>query len=347
MFMPEQRDRGVQLYVRRVFITDKCDELVPGYLRFLRGVVDSADLPLNVSREILQEARAIRIIQKNLVKKVLDTLTEMKEKNPERYQEFWTAFGTMLKEGLHTDFENGERLQELLMYESSQLEPGKRTTLAEYVSRMPEAQKEIYFLTAENRTAAANAPQLEAFKAKGYEVLFVTDPVDDWLSQDLTSYKEKKLRNIAKGDVDIESDEEKAAKETSRKQAEADNKDLVTAIKDILGDKVKEVRLSKRLTESACCLVSDEWGMGIHMEKIMKAINPDTPPTKRILELNPDHPLIGALRRVHAQDAKDPKLAEYTAMLYDEALLTAQLPLEDPLAFTKRVSRLMADSLQS
>ena len=260
MFMPEQRDRGVQLYVRRVFITDKCDELVPGYLRFLRGVVDSADLPLNVSREILQEARAIRIIQKNLVKKVLDTLTEMKEKNPERYQEFWTAFGTMLKEGLHTDFENGERLQELLMYESSQLEPGKRTTLAEYVSRMPEAQKEIYFLTAENRTAAANAPQLEAFKAKGYEVLFFTDPVDDWLSQDLTSYKEKKLRNIAKGDVDIESDEEKAAKETSRKQAEADNKDLVTAIKDILGDKVKEVRLSKRLTESACCLVSDEWG---------------------------------------------------------------------------------------
>lgn len=346
MFMPEQRDRGVQLYVRRVFITDKCEELVPGYLRFLRGVVDSADLPLNVSREILQEARAIRIIQKNLVKKVLDTLTDMKEKNPERYQEFWTAFGTMLKEGLHTDFENGDRIQELLMYESSLLEAGKRTTLAEYVSRMPEAQKEIYYVTAENRTAAANAPQLEAFKAKGFEVLFFTDPVDDWLSQDLTSYKEKKLRNIGKGDVDIDSDDEKVAKESSRKQAETDNKDLVAAMKEILGDKVKEVRLSKRLTESACCLVSDEWGMGVHMEKIMKAMNPDTPPTKRILELNPDHPLIAALRGVHAQDAKDPKLAEFTAMLYDEALLTAQLPLEDPLAFAKRVSRLMADSLQ-
>ncbi|HQL88771.1 MAG TPA: molecular chaperone HtpG, partial [Lentisphaeria bacterium] len=335
MFMPEQRDRGIQLYVRRVFITDKCEELTPGYLRFLRGVVDSSDLPLNVSREILQEARAIRIIQKNLVKKVLDTLADMKEKNPERYQEFWTGFGTMLKEGLHTDFENGDRIKELLMYESSHLEAGKRTTLAEYVSRMPEHQKEIYYITAENRTAAANAPQLEAFKAKGYEVLFFTDPIDDWLSQDLTSYKEKTLRNIGKGDVDIDSDEEKAAKEEARKQAEADNKDLVAAMKEILGDKVKEVRLSKRLTESACCLVSDEWGMGVHMEKIMKAMNPDTPPTKRILELNPDHSLIAALRQVHAKDAKDPKLAECTEMLYDEALLTAQLPLEDPLAFAK------------
>ena len=346
MFMPEQRDRGIQLYVRRVFITDKCEELTPGYLRFLRGVVDSSDLPLNVSREILQEARAIRIIQKNLVKKVLDTLADMKEKNPERYQEFWTGFGTMLKEGLHTDFENGDRIKELLMYESSHLEAGKRTTLAEYVSRMPEHQKEIYYITAENRTAAANAPQLEAFKAKGYEVLFFTDPIDDWLSQDLTSYKEKTLRNIGKGDVDIDSEEEKAAKEEARKQAEADNKDLVAAMKEILGDKVKEVRLSKRLTESACCLVSDEWGMGVHMEKIMKAMNPDTPPTKRILELNPDHSLIAALRQVHAKDAKDPKLAEYTEMLYDEALLTAQLPLEDPLAFAKRISNLMADSLQ-
>ncbi|HPY90263.1 MAG TPA: molecular chaperone HtpG [Lentisphaeria bacterium] len=346
MFMPEQRDRGIQLYVRRVFITDKCEELTPGYLRFLRGVVDSSDLPLNVSREILQEARAIRIIQKNLVKKVLDTLADMKEKNPERYQEFWTGFGTMLKEGLHTDFENGDRIKELLMYESSHLEAGKRTTLAEYVSRMPEHQKEIYYITAENRTAAANAPQLEAFKAKGYEVLFFTDPIDDWLSQDLTSYKEKTLRNIGKGDVDIDSEEEKAAKEEARKQAEADNKDLVAAMKEILGDKVKEVRLSKRLTESACCLVSDGWGMGVHMEKIMKAMNPDTPPTKRILELNPDHSLIAALRQVHAKDAKDPKLAECTEMLYDEALLTAQLPLEDPLAFAKRISNLMADSLQ-
>ncbi len=346
MFMPEQRDRGIQLYVRRVFITDKCEELTPGYLRFLRGVVDSSDLPLNVSREILQEARAIRIIQKNLVKKVLDTLTDMKEKKAERYQEFWTAFGSMLKEGLHTDFENGDRIKELLMYESSHMEAGKRTTLAEYVSRMPEDQKEIYYITAENRAAAANAPQLEAFKAKGYEVLFFTDPVDDWLSQDLTSYKEKALRNIGKGDVDIDSEEEKAAKEEARKQAEADNKDLVAAMKEILGDRVKEVRLSKRLTESACCLVSDEWGMGVHMEKIMKAMNPDTPPTRRILELNPDHSLIAALRQVHAKDAKDPKLAEYTEMLYDEALLTAQLPLEDPLAFAKRVSNLMADSLQ-
>ncbi len=342
MFMPDMKDKGLQLYVRRVFITDKCEELAPAYLRFLRGVVDSADLPLNVSREILQENRTIRVIQKNLVKKVLDTLADMLEKRRDSYEEFWGNFGPVLKEGIHMDFDNRDRLQDLLLAESSKTEAGKRTTMAEYISRMPEGQKEIYYIVAADRAAAANSPQLEAFEKKGYEVLFFTDPIDDWIMQDITTYKEKKLRNVAKGDVDLDTEDEKKEKEAARKQAEKDNKDLVKAIKDILGDKVKDVKLSNRLTESACCLVADEYSMGVNMEKLMKAMNQDVPPQKRTLELNPDHPLIATMRKLFEKDAKHPKLAEYTAMLYDEALLTAQLPLEDPLAFAKRVSALMA-----
>ena len=341
MFMPDQRERGVQLYVRRVFITDKCEELVPSYLRFLRGVVDSSDLPLNVSRELLQEARTLKMIQKNLVKKVLDTLADMKEKNAENYAEFWKSFGMIVKEGIHTDFENAERIQDLMLFDSSKTDEGKKTTLAEYVTRMPESQKEIYYITAENRKAAMNAPQLEAFNSKGFEVLFFTDPIDEWVAQDVTSYKDKKLRSIAKGDVDLDSEDEKKEHEEKRKEATKENEGLLAAIKELLGEKVKEVRLSKRLTESACCLVSDEWGMGINMEKIMKAMNQDVPPARRIFEVNGDHPLIATMRKLHAKDAKHPKLADYTAMLYDEALLTAQLPLEDPLAFAKRVSALM------
>jgi molecular chaperone HtpG len=281
------------------------------------------------------------MIQKNLVKKVLDTLADMKEKNAENYAEFWKSFGMIVKEGIHTDFENAERIQDLMLFDSSKTDEGKKTTLAEYVTRMPESQKEIYYITAENRKAAMNAPQLEAFNSKGFEVLFFTDPIDEWVAQDVTSYKDKKLRSIAKGDVDLDSEDEKKEHEEKRKEATKENEGLLAAIKELLGEKVKEVRLSKRLTESACCLVSDEWGMGINMEKIMKAMNQDVPPARRIFEVNGDHPLIATMRKLHAKDAKHPKLADYTAMLYDEALLTAQLPLEDPLAFAKRVSALM------
>ncbi len=347
MFMPETRERGVQLYVHRVFITDKCEELVPPYLRFLRGVVDSSDLPLNVSREILQENRTIRLIQKNLVKKVLDTLAEMKEKDFEKYLKFWNAFGAVLKEGLHTDFANRDALNELLLFSSTMTEPGKKTTLAEYLSRMPSTQKEIYYIIAENEQAAANAPQLEAFRAKGYEVLYCTDAVDEWVLSDIPEYKEKKLRNVSKGDVDIDTEDEKKEREQRKKADEEENKGLLATIKEILGDKVKEVRLSNRLTESACCLVGDEYSFGVQMERVMKAMNPDTPPSKRILELNPAHPLIQSMRKINDKDSKNPKLAEYASLLYGEALLTAQMPLDDPLAFAKAVSALMAKDSQA
>lgn len=347
MFMPDMKERGVQLYVRRVFITDKCDELVPQYMRFLRGVVDSSDLPLNVSREMLQEAKALTVIQKNLVKKVLDTLSSMKEKQPERYLEFWSNFGAMLKAGIHVDMANSEKIQELMLFESTSTEEGKRTTLAEYVTRMPESQKEIYYILAENAAAAANSPQLEAFKSKGYEVLYMTDPVDEWIVQDMMKYKDKNLRSVNKGDVDLDTDEEKAGKEEARKQAEELNKDLLAKVKELLGDKVKEVRLSKRLTDSACCLVNDEYGLSDNMVKMMKMMNQEVPEAKRILELNADHPLISAMRALLAADANSEKLADYTKLLYGQALLTAQLPIEDPLNFTRLISELMTKDAQA
>ncbi|NLF93971.1 MAG: molecular chaperone HtpG [Oligosphaeraceae bacterium] len=347
LFMPETKNKGLQLYVHRVFITDNCEELLPTYLRFLRGVVDSADLPLNVSREMLQEAKALKIIRKNISKKILDVLAELKEKKPERYTEFWQQFGKILKEGLHLDFENRERLQDLLLFETSNTEAGKFSSLAEYVQRMPETQKEIYYLTAEDRRAAVNSPQLEAFRSKGCEVVFMLDPIDEWIVNDIGTYQDKKLTCISKGDVDLDSEEEKKTQEESRKQAAAENKDLLARLGDILKDKVKEVRLSKRLTESACCLVSDEFSMGVQMEKILKAMQQDVPATKRILELNPTHPLLAVLRQLHAQDNQHPKLTEYAALLYDQALLMAQLPLEDPLAFAKRISALMTEEGKS
>jgi molecular chaperone HtpG len=342
MFMPESRNKGVQLYVRRVFITDNCEELVPNFLRFLRGVVDSSDLPLNVSRELLQEDRNLRVIRKNVVKKVLDTLADMMEKNREKYEGFWKEFGPVIKEGVASDFENREKLQDLLLFESSTAEPGELTSLTDYVARTPENQKDIYYITGESRDLVAASPHLEAFKAKGYEVLFLTDPIDEWVVQGLSSYKEKSLKSIAKGDVDLDTEEEKKEKEESRKQAEEEHKNLVEKMKELLGDKVKEVRLSQRLTESACCLVADEFGMGVHMEKIMRAMNQEVPPARRILELNPDHPVVDVLQKLFDKDADNPKVAEYTELLYDQALLTSALPVQDPLAFARRISNLMA-----
>ncbi|MBN2451442.1 MAG: molecular chaperone HtpG [Lentisphaeria bacterium] len=342
MFIGDERRRGIQLYVRRVFITDNCEELAPLYLRFLRGVVDSSDLPLNVSREMLQEHRAVRLIRSNLVKKVLDTLADMLAKDRERYERFWREFGPILKEGIHIDLENREKLQELALFGSTATAAGAFTSLAEYVKRMPESQKDIFYITAENRGAAEASPHLEALRSRGLEVLFLTDPIDEWVVQGLTNYQGRPLRSVARGDIDLDTEEEKKDKEPERKEAEARFKTLIEKIREILGDKVKEVRLSQRLTESACCLVCDEYSIGIQMEKILKAMHQEVPPARRILELNPRHPVLEVMRNLAGNAASADRLRQYTEMLYDQALLTAQLPLEDPLAFTRRVSELMA-----
>jgi len=330
LFLAE-RKRGVQLYVKRVFITEKCDALLPDYLRFVRGVVDSADLPLNVSREILQEDVQLKRIQKSLVSKVLATLTEIKEKEFDDYLKFWTEFGPVLKEGLHFDYANREKLQELLLFQSTKTEPGKYVSLKEYVERMPETQKEIYYITGEERASLEQSPLLEAFRAKGFEVLFMTDPVDEWVVQSLHEYKDKKLKAVDRGDVDLDSEEEKKEKEKKQEEAKKEFGTLLELIKNRLDSKIKEVRFSNRLTDSACCLVADDYGMNANMERIMKAMNQAVPESKRVLELNPDHPIVRVMGEMYKANANDERLLDYVDLLYDQALLTEGSPIKDPL----------------
>ena len=340
LFM-QDRKKGVHLYVKRVFITDNCEALLPDYLRFVKGVVDSSDLPLNVSREILQEDVQIKRIQKSLVNKILSTLAEIKEKEPEDYLKFYTEFGPVLKEGLHFDYANKEKLQDLVLFESTATEAGKPVSLKDYLARMPEGQKEIYFITGTSRDMVAKSPHLEGFRSKGYEVLFLTDPVDEWVVQALTEYDGKKLKAVDRGDVELDSEDEKKEKEEQKKEKQEQYKDLLEFIKGKLDDSVKEVRFSSRLTESACCLVADEYGMNANMERIMKAMNQDVPKSKRILELNPNHPIMQTLGAMYAADKDNAKLADYCELLLDQALLTEGSPIKDPLRFTKLVSELM------
>lgn len=346
MFMPQERDKGIHLYVKRVFITDNCEELTPQYLRFVRGVVDSSDLPLNVSREILQKHALITRIRKNLQKKVLDTLSEMQEKDRDGYVSFWQEFGAILKEGIHTDIANREKLQELLIFQSSGTDAGAYVTIKEYVSRMPEGQEEIYYITGDDREFLEKSPHLEVFEKKGYEVLFMTDPIDEWVVQSMNSYDDKPLRSVAQGNVDLPSDED-ADQEKKSEEDEKKYGELIGSVKEILGERVKDVRLSNRLTESACCLVADEAGMGIQMEKIMKAMNQDVPQARRILELNPEHPIVGTMKALREEDSNHPKLTEYSELLYDQALLTASLPIEDTVQFARRISELMASECKN
>jgi molecular chaperone HtpG len=340
LFMRDQK-KGVHLYVKRVYITDNCEALLPDYLRFIKGVVDSSDLPLNVSREILQEDVQIKRIQKSLVGKVLSTLAEMKEKDAENYLKFWGEFGPVVKEGVHFDHANKEKIQDLLLYESSKTEAGKYVSLKEYVERMPEGQKEIYYITGMSRAALENSPYMEVFRKKDYEVLYMIDPVDEWVVQAVTTYNDKHLKAIDRGDLELETEDEKKEQEAKKEEAKKEYGSLISYIQDTLKDKVKEVRLSSRLTESACCLVADEMGLNANMEKILKAMNQDVPEAKRILELNPDHPIMQVMTSMYEKEKENPKLADYCELLFDQALLTEGSPIKDPLRFTKLVSELM------
>jgi molecular chaperone HtpG len=340
MFMVD-RKKGLQLYVKRVFITDKCEELIPDYLRFVKGVVDSSDLPLNVSREILQEDVQIKRIQKGLVSKILSTLSEVKDKSFDEYVSFWKEFGQVIKEGIHFDYANKEKLQDLVLFESTTTENGSFVSLKEYVARMPEGQKEIYYITGLSRETLEQSPHLEAFRAKGYEVLFMADPVDEWVVQALTEYDEKPLKAVDRGDISLDSEEEKQEKDKKREEAQKEFSDLISLIADHLKDKVKEVRFSNRLTDSACCLVAEEYGMNANMERIMKAMNQAVPESKRVLELNPDHAILKAMAGIHQQDKGASALSDYADLLYDQALLTEGSPIKDPLRFTRLVSELM------
>ncbi len=340
LFYRDQR-KGVQLYVKRVFITDQCEALLPDYLRFMKGVVDSSDLPLNVSREILQEDVQIKRIQKNLVGKILSTLTEMKEKETADFLAFYKEFGVVLKEGLHFDHGNRDKLQELLLFESSSTGPGELVSLKDYVARMPEKQQEIYFITGTSRAAVENSPHLEVFRQKGYEVLFLIDPVDEWVVQVLHEYEGKKLKAVDRGDLELATEEEKKEQESKKEAASKEYHDLLDFVQEQLKEKVKEVRLSSRLTSSACCLVADEYGMNANMERIMKALNQEVPESKRILELNPDHQIMQVMQKLFENDKGNSRLADYCELLMDQALLTEGSPIKDPLRFTRLISELM------
>ncbi len=342
MFTPEPQKRGVHLYVRRVYITDNCEALVPNYLRFLRGVVDSSDLPLNVSRETLQEERVIRVMSKNIIRKVIDTLSDMMENDREAYVQFWNEFGRVIKEGVHSDLANREKLQDLLLFETTKTDPGTLVSLKEYIERMPENQKEIYYLSGPSRQALEKSPLLEAFAKRDVEVVFMTDPIDEWIVQAMISYDEKPVKSIAKGDIDLSGIDE----ETNQEDEKAAEKyaDLVAFLKDELKDKVKDIKVSSRLTESACCLVSGEMDMGVHMEKILKALQKDVPTAKRILEINPEHGLIQNMESMVKDNSRHLQLKEFADILFDQAALTAGLEIEDPSAFAQRISRVMAQA---
>ncbi|GAA4172840.1 molecular chaperone HtpG [Phytohabitans flavus] len=323
--------RGVQLYVKRVFIMDDCEALVPQYLRFVKGVVDAHDLSLNISREILQQDRQIQVVRRRLAKKVLSTLKDLKAADAEKYGTFWSEFGRAVKEGLIEDPDNREQLLDLTLLTSTAAES---TSLREYVERMKDGQKDIYYMTGESRAMVEHSPHLEAFLAKGYEVLILTDPIDEVWVEQVAEYDGKTLQSAAKGKVDLGESEPPA-------EQAADFAELLSWLGEKLAEDVKEVRLSTRLTTSAACIVGDEHDITPTLEKMYRAMGQQLPRTKRILELNPDHPLVTGLRTAHAANADDPTLGEAAELVYGMALLAEGGELADPSRFT----RLLADRL--
>jgi molecular chaperone HtpG len=329
--------RGVQLYVRRVFIMDDCEALVPEYLRFVKGVVDANDLSLNISREILQQDRQIQLIRKRLVKKVLSTVKAMQENEPEKYATFWSELGRAVKEGLLSDQDNRQAILEICSFPSTH-DPEKPTTLREYLARMPEGQDAIYYVTGESRAALQSSPHMEAFRAKGYEVLLLTDPIDEVWVDSVPSFDEKPLTSIARGEVDLGGDD---VDEDTRKGFDA----LLTWLGSELADDVKEVRLSHRLTESAAVLVGDPGDLTPTLEKMYRAMGQEPPKVKRTLELNPGHALVAGLRDAHEQAPDDPGLADTAKLLHGMALLAEGGELAEPAAFVAILSRRLEQTL--
>ncbi len=335
-FLWAEAKRGLHLYIRRVLIMDNCETLLPPYLRFIKGVVDAAELPLNVSREILQQSPLLEKIKSNLTNKVLGVLEDMKNKEIDAYTSFYKELGVVLKEGLSSGWGNREKLADLLLYESTKTEPGKLISFAKYVEGMAEGQDEIYYLIGESRALIEQSPHIEALKAQGREVLLMTEPIDEFAVEALGEYKGKKLKAADKG----------APKATVDEQKNEKFKGLLDLLKGRLGE-VKEVRLSTRLKDSAACLVSEEGDMGAHMERLMKRMGRiDAPETKRILELNADHPAVEALHSVFAKDATDARIENYARILYDEALIAEGSKIKDSLAFSKRINELLAKDAQ-
>jgi len=328
---------GIKLYVRRVFIMDDAEQLMPLYLRFVRGVVDSADLPLNVSREILQESKDIEAIRKGCTGKVLGLLVDMAEKEPEKYATFWGEFGKVLKEGVGEDSANKDKIAALLRFASTHSDTTDETVaLADYISRMKEGQDKIYYVSAETFNAAKNSPHLEVFRKKGIEVLLLSDRVDEWMLGYFTEFDGKQLMSVAKGGLDLGKLEDEEEKKAQEKEAD-EFKELTDKIKTSLGVRVKEVRITHRLTDSPACLVADEHDMGGNLARMLKAAGQEVPNMQPILEVNPAHPVLLRLK------VEDKRFDDWAAVLFDQALLVEGGQLDDPATFVKRINQLMLD----
>ncbi|WP_374089500.1 molecular chaperone HtpG [Methylomicrobium lacus] len=334
---------GVKLYIRKVFITDDAEQLMPRYLRFIKGVIDANSLPLNVSREILQQSKQISTIKSGAVKKVLGMLEGVAKNEPEKYEKFWSEFGAVLKEGPIEDHANKDRIAKLLRFASTHGDGDKQSvSLEDYVGRMQEGQEHIYYVTADSYAAAKNSPHLEIFRKKGIEVLLLSDRVDEWLVSSMDEFDGKHLQSVAKGQLDLgklDDEEEKKHQEEVSKDFES----VLTQIKDVLADKVSEVRLSHRLTESPACLVSDVYGMSLNMERIMKEAGQKMNFGKKpIFEINPDHALVQRLKA----EQDDSRFADLTHILFDQAILAEGGQLDDPSAFVHKLNGLLQGLLR-
>jgi len=336
-----QEDRkSLQLFARRVLIIDNCDKLLPPYLRFMRGIVDSEDLPLNVSREMLQEHGTLNAIRRQLTRKVFKLLADIASERPDDYVKVWDNFGAVLKEGLHTDHSQQEEIMNLLRFRSSHSD-GKLVSLADYVASMPEGQEAIYYITGESLVAVARSPHLEACNSRGYQVLFMTDPIDEWVVQDLPNFKEKPLRSVTQGDLDIPEKPEENKDDDSKTDIAA----ALGKARELLSDRVKDVRASKRLRESASCLVDDEGGLSRNMERILKAARQNVPTRQRILELNPDHPFVQAVSKLASESPNDPRVSTWLELLYDQAAL-AEGVVADPAGMVKRIQSVLNSAIK-
>jgi molecular chaperone HtpG len=332
-----QARHGIKLYVRRVFIMDDAEQLMPSYLRFVRGIVDSADLPLNVSREILQESKDIETIRKGCTGKVLGMLSDMADNDKEKYATFWGQFGQVLKEGIGEDAANKDKIAALARFASTYADNAEETvSLRDYLARMKDGQEKIYYVTADSFNAAKNSPHLEVFRKKGIEVLLLSNRVDEWLVSNLFEFEGKSLTSVAKGGLDLGALEDAAEKQAQEKQA-GEFKPLTEKIKASLGDKVKEVRITHRLTDSPACLVADEHDMSGNLARLLKAAGQKAPNSQPILEINPTHPVVTRLQ------AENVHFDDWTAVLFDQAMLAEGGQLDDPAGFVKRINQLMLE----
>lgn len=343
LYHRDMNRRGIQLYVKRVFIMDECKELLPDYLRFIKGVIDAEDLSLNVSREILQQDRQIQRIRKHVVKKIMEKLEEIRKDNGENFRNFWAQFGPVLKEGLLDWDGSNDRILDLLLTHSTHGD--EWTSLDDYVERMPEGQSEIYYITGETRETVANSPHLEAFRERGYEVLYFTDRIDEVWLQRKVQFKDHALRSVGKGDVELGSEEERKKSQDELEARSTELKDLLACLGKCLESEVKEVRVSNRLKTSAACLVGDENDLSPQLAELLRSSGQDIPENKRVLEVNPDHPILKGLDSLFADNPEDPLLTDYAQVLHGQAVLSEGGRIQDGAAFSQRLSDLMVRAM--